>query len=276
MPLEGPGKQYSFSQIEGIWIQATHDTKMAPIMAAIAEAESSGWSNNVNPNHQAYGLWQIDNGTTTPFASNWSNPIANAGAAYAKLHSQGLGAWAASRNVWSKDPRIKGGIPPTNVKGVGGSKGGTGGTGGTGGAGSGPILGTLASFLGGGPLAQFVTDPIDALERIGLVIFGAILILVGIMILAMPTGSRILGATAGTSRDFRAASNALGGGIGAGGSRPVDPAKAQERQERLNLAQRNVALGERKQDFRESRERRISQGRRHKGAREPNPNPKHA
>lgn len=256
----------SYSQLEGLWIHAGGSSALAPVMAAIALAESSGNPGAVNPNdnggrQSSFGLWQISNGTHSPPASNWNNPQVNASLAVAKYHNQGLGAWGTyTSGVYKKF--LQGNVPPS-----GNFPNGPG----SGGAGSGPFgLSTLASFLGGGPLAQFVTDPIDALERIGLVIFGSILILVGIFILAMPAGSRALGTAAGTSRDFRAAGALLGGTSGP----PSDDRKI-ERQERLQLAQRNVALGERKQNFRESREARLARGRRHIARKEPNPNPQH-
>ena len=71
---------------------------MAPMMAAIALAESGGNPTALNPNdnngqQSSYGLWQISNGTHAAPSANWSDPVTNAQLAVQKLSSQGLGAW---------------------------------------------------------------------------------------------------------------------------------------------------------------------------------------
>lgn len=115
------------------------------------------------------------------------------------------------------------------------------------------IVGGVTGSNNLGPIAGFFMDPVDAFERGGLVIFGAILVIVGIAILGFGPASQMLGAAAGTSRDVRAASALLG---------PNNPrrgaANDEERRERLDLAKRNAALGERKQQFREEREQRLA------------------
>ena len=74
---------------------------MAPMMAAIALAESGGNPTALNANdtngqggtQSSYGLWQISNGTHSAPSANWSDPVTNAQLAVQKLSSQGLGAW---------------------------------------------------------------------------------------------------------------------------------------------------------------------------------------
>jgi hypothetical protein len=92
----------TFSQLEALWKQTVPASdpyqKLAPVMAAIALAESSGNPGAINPNdnngtQSSYGLWQISNGTHSPPAPNWANPAENAKLAYGKLTSQGLKAW---------------------------------------------------------------------------------------------------------------------------------------------------------------------------------------
>lgn len=88
----------SYAQLEGLWIRNGGDPKLAPLMAAIAEAESSGRTDNVNPNdnggtQSSFGLWQISTGTHTPPDPNWMDPDVNARLAIGKLKSQGLTAW---------------------------------------------------------------------------------------------------------------------------------------------------------------------------------------
>ncbi len=90
----------TFSQIEQTWIKAGGNPALAPTMAAIAEAESSGRPGAVQSGQPysttGWGLWQITPGNSVPSAGTNSallNPIANAKAAIAKLNSQGLRAW---------------------------------------------------------------------------------------------------------------------------------------------------------------------------------------
>jgi len=80
---------YSYAELEGLWIKAGGSKSMAPVMAAIAEAESSGESTAHNPSG-ATGLWQI---LGNPFPGNAYDPLTNAKMAVSKLKSQGLGAW---------------------------------------------------------------------------------------------------------------------------------------------------------------------------------------
>ena len=93
----------TFSQLEQLWNQAVPGSdnpyrKLAPVMAAIALAESSGNPTAINPDdnngtQSSYGLWQISNGTHSPPAANWANPAENARLAYQKVTTQGLKAW---------------------------------------------------------------------------------------------------------------------------------------------------------------------------------------
>lgn len=93
----------SFAQLKQVWIEASAGTKYhsaawATLMAAIAEAESSGNPAAVNPNdnggrQSSYGLWQISTGTHAPPSPQWADPTVNAHLAIGKLNSQGLGAW---------------------------------------------------------------------------------------------------------------------------------------------------------------------------------------
>jgi Lysozyme like domain len=88
----------SFAQLEGLWIQAGGPSNVAPLMAAIALAESGGrpTAENLTDNkgtQSSFGLWQISTGTHNPPNPNWSNPLTNAQLAVTKYNSQGLGAW---------------------------------------------------------------------------------------------------------------------------------------------------------------------------------------
>lgn len=90
----------TFTQLEALWKQVAPSglQVLAPVMAAIALAESSGNPDALNPDdnngtQSSFGLWQISNGTHSPPAANWANPAENARLAVAKVQSQGLGAW---------------------------------------------------------------------------------------------------------------------------------------------------------------------------------------
>ena len=88
----------TYSQLEGVWIKNGGDKTLAPLMAAIALAESGGNPNDVNAKdnggtQSSYGLWQISTGTHTPPAANWADPNENAKLAVGKLKSHGLSAW---------------------------------------------------------------------------------------------------------------------------------------------------------------------------------------
>lgn len=89
--------QLSFQELSNLWIQAGGDARMAPTMAAIALAESSGHPNSTNPTDNkgkqtSWGLWQISDGTHNEPA-NWNVPLENAKMAVQKIKDQGLGAW---------------------------------------------------------------------------------------------------------------------------------------------------------------------------------------
>lgn len=98
MPCSGPCQPaLSFAQLQQVWTASGGSAAMAPIMAAIALAESGGIPNNTNPtdNHgtqTSWGLWQVSQGNHTPYA-NWADPTANAKVAQSKLRTQGLAAW---------------------------------------------------------------------------------------------------------------------------------------------------------------------------------------
>jgi hypothetical protein len=93
----------SYAQLKGVWLQAAKGTKYATntwasLMAAIAEAESSGDPTALNPTDNggrqtSWGLWQISLGNHNAPSPNWADPATNAKLAIGKLNSQGLGAW---------------------------------------------------------------------------------------------------------------------------------------------------------------------------------------
>jgi SLT domain-containing protein len=90
------GGVFSYGQLEKLWAEAGGAKSQAPLMAAIAEAESRGNPRAYNPSG-ATGLWQIlgapNRGAYWHGNTDFTNPAVNARAAVQKLHDQGLGAW---------------------------------------------------------------------------------------------------------------------------------------------------------------------------------------
>jgi len=89
---------YTYSQLEGLWISNGGSAALAPIMAAIALAESSGNAAATNATDNggtqtSWGLWQISDGTHNQPVSNILDPNVNAQQAVKKVKSQGLNAW---------------------------------------------------------------------------------------------------------------------------------------------------------------------------------------
>lgn len=78
---------YTYAQLEGLWINAGGPRDQAPTAAAIAEAESGGNSDARNPSG-ASGLWQI---LGNPFPGNVFDPATNARMAVAKYKDSPTG-----------------------------------------------------------------------------------------------------------------------------------------------------------------------------------------
>jgi hypothetical protein len=84
---------YSFAQLEQLWIQAGGPVAVAPIAAAIALAESSGNSDAMNytdnnGTQTSVGLWQVSTGTHS-YPPAWQTPTGNAAEAVAKYRGAG-------------------------------------------------------------------------------------------------------------------------------------------------------------------------------------------
>jgi hypothetical protein len=84
---------YTFAQLEQLWINAGGPSAVAPVAAAIALAESSGNAaalNLVDNNgtQTSVGLWQVSNGTHN-YPTAWLTPAGNAAEAVAKYTGAG-------------------------------------------------------------------------------------------------------------------------------------------------------------------------------------------
>lgn len=156
-----------YAQLEGDWISAGGSRADAPLMAAIALAESGEMHNGkiesnsdaVNPNdnggkQSSFGSWQVSNGTHLPPIGNWNDPVANAGQAVKIKQSQGLHAWGTFTTGKYKQ-FLKGGVPPQQGSNPGASLdsiwqwlfgGAATGIAGSGGAGLGGLLGAAKFF----------------------------------------------------------------------------------------------------------------------------------
>jgi len=105
---------YSFSQLEQLWISAGGPRALAPVMAAIALAESGGNPAAYNPSG-ASGLWQILGAVNPKDQGSLFNPQVNAHEAVLKYKSQGLGAWVTYTSGAYKKFLPKGYVAPTSA-----------------------------------------------------------------------------------------------------------------------------------------------------------------
>jgi hypothetical protein len=106
---------YSYAQLEGLWTGAGGSKALAPLMAAIAEAESGGNPDARNPSG-ATGLWQILGAVNASDSSRLTDPQINAHEALLKYKSQGLGAWTTYTSGAYKK-YLKGNVPPVTTPG---------------------------------------------------------------------------------------------------------------------------------------------------------------
>jgi hypothetical protein len=83
---------YSYSELETLWDDAGGSKALAPLMAAIAMAESGGNSDAKNPSG-ATGVWQILGAVNPADQDKLTDPAVNAKEAVLKYNSQGLTAW---------------------------------------------------------------------------------------------------------------------------------------------------------------------------------------
>ena len=116
---------YSYGQLESLWVKAGGSRALAPLMAAIAMAESAGnpAANNYDDNggrQTSWGLWQVSDGTHNwPGQQDPNVPINNARYAVAKYQAQGLGAWGTYDSGAYKQ-YYQGSTPPSSLPQGGG------------------------------------------------------------------------------------------------------------------------------------------------------------
>ena len=231
------GTVYTYAQLEGLWINAGGPKAVAPIAAAIAEAESGGCSAAVNPvdnngRQTSWGLWQISNGTHAQPVPNILSAGTNAAAAVTKYQgaNDSFAPWG-TYNSGAYKAFVNGGTTPdTNVPY--GTATGTGSQAGTVGSGclinnpfsaSLPLIGNITA----GPSCIFSKSQARALIGGGLLVMSAGGLLVGLLVLAA-AGFRASGAghaaggaleTVGAGVAFVPGGQAAGLAIGAAGAK---------------------------------------------------------
>lgn len=99
---------YTYAQLEELWENAGGSAALAPVMAAIAEAESSGNPDAYNASG-ATGLWQILGAVDPSDQDQLTNPIVNAREAVLKYQTQGLSAWTTYTSG-AYEQFLKGGV----------------------------------------------------------------------------------------------------------------------------------------------------------------------
>jgi hypothetical protein len=193
---------YSYAELEGLWINAGGPKALAPVAAAIAEAESGGNSDAYNPNdnngtQSSYGLWQISTGTHTPPSPNWADPATNAKLAVGKWQGAGRsfspwgtfdsGAYKAYLSSKTTPQLNVPGSPTATLTAAAASAGQTG-AGGTCLV-SAPQIGP--SFLGIGGGCLFSKSNARAFIGTGILLLGALTVLPGLAMLGSAAVTRV-------------------------------------------------------------------------------------
>lgn len=113
---------------------------------------------------------------------------------------------------------------------------------------TGDIAGGLSATKLLGSLYDLIKDPIDTIERGALILFGGVIILIGLFVMAQNTSPG------------RAATQIAGAGITGGASRVrgLASGSSQDRTRRLELSSRALDIGERKVQVQEQRQARLS------------------
>lgn len=118
----------TYAQAMGLWIKAGGPKAVAPVAAAIAEAESGLDANQYNPTDNggtqtSWGLWQVSKGTHASYP-NWNDPLTNAKYAVAKYKGAGnaFTPWG-TYDSGAYRAFLGGGTPDPNTPGQKGSPG---------------------------------------------------------------------------------------------------------------------------------------------------------
>jgi hypothetical protein len=202
---------YTYAQLEQLWINNGGPRSVAPLAAAIAEAESAGNSAATNPTDNngtqtSWGLWQLSDGTHNQPQANILDPNVNAAAAVAKWKAAG-DTFAADWGTYTSgayEPFLSNSTPPdpsvptgTTTSSSGGSGTGAGGATGTCVIGF-PAIDLKVTSVGGG----CIVSKSQARAVIGamLMVSGVLVILPGIILMAAAAfGASGAGAAVGSA-----------------------------------------------------------------------------
>lgn len=228
----------SYGQLMWLWIRAGGPISLAPTMAAISRAESNGVPGCVqagqSKQNTGWGLWQITPGTSeSQFGTNQEllNPLNNAKAAVAKYHAQGLGAWTTySHGTYQQFLSAAQASQPTgaNIPNVT--------------PGNAPMINqTASSSSASTPCAWKINFPLfgsacivsesglRGLKGVGLIVGGAIVMIVGMNLLMKAAKDQGLPGAGGASSFGSSINDGLRRGIfgrDSNGSKPFDPRAA--------------------------------------------------
>jgi len=189
-------QHFTYAQLEALWIQAGGDRASAPIMAAIAMAESSGIPTNVNHNSDGTvdrGLWQINSSNVD--SVSMFNPLANAREAVKlKNNSLGLRNWVTYTKGTYRQYLQSGTSPDGNLP-----------SGSTSTATDASLTGDLGSAIGQGFGAAFqaLLQPLIATVLWGSeIMLGIGLMVLGVVVFALNTepGERAVNSVVGTAK----------------------------------------------------------------------------
>lgn len=187
---------YTFAQLTQYAVEAGFPANVAPTMAAIALAESSGNASATHRNSNGstdFGLWQINSVHGSLLAGkNWADPLTNAKMAFSVYQSQGERAWSTFSSGAYK--RYLNGAPAAgNVTGSGNLADGSVGANANA-QGSDPLSGVVDSITNsiGAPFQSIaktlsIVDKLSLPEtwvRIGAGVFGLSAVIFGIVFLA--------------------------------------------------------------------------------------------
>lgn len=184
------GYNYSLAQLEKLWDDAGGDPAVAPDMAYIAKYDESGGRAGAWNSSGATGLFQIEWPSNFPGPrQELFTPLTNAQEAVRLYNASGFSPWqgdtyenlgvAPASSVPYENSPVPGGASG------GGGDTGAGGSGGNGGSGSGSTTqATTASFISdlfnGTPNLNIS----EIFQRIGLIVLGGALLLLGIYMLS--------------------------------------------------------------------------------------------
>jgi hypothetical protein len=237
---------YSYAQLEQLWINAGGAPSLAPVAAAIAEAESGGRSdaNNYSDSNgqggtqTSWGLWQISDGTHNMPVANIDDPAVNAQAAVAKYKASGgwspwgtytSGAYKAFLSgSTTPDPNVPAGSATASTTALT----------------SGPCVISL-------PVAGCLLNPGQARGLIGgmLIAAGGLLVLPGLIVLA--AAGFAAAPTGGASAAVSATEKVPGYGTAIRAARTASRARTARReggeQQRVSSARAAGAAAQRKQ-----------------------------